>query len=117
MKVGREVELHVKGGGVDPGEVGWTAGTSIPGKAVTGAGAGVQAANKVKRRRYRKLKMGLMKHYGVVVKWAVGVRVGVGERYHIEVRVGVRVGGMTRVGVTNTSGGYSCNIADIQSIP
>ena len=35
----------------------------------------------------------------------VAVAVGVGVRYHIGVRVGVRVGGTTNVGVTRISGG------------
>jgi len=47
----------------------------------------------------------------------VGVGVGVGDTYQRSVGVGVRVGGMTAVGVINTSGGYSSSMADCQFIP
>ncbi len=42
---------------------------------------------------------------GVNVGRAVGVLVGVGETYQRRVGVGVRVGGITAVGVTRASGG------------
>ena len=105
VPVGCEVEIQDKGEGVDPEGVDCIEGTSFLGMAVTAAGAGLQAANRATKKRYRNLRMRLMINYGVEVKWTVGVRVGVGVRYHIGVRVGVRVGGMTRVGVTSTSGG------------
>lgn len=42
---------------------------------------------------------------GVLVGRGVGVLVGVGETYQRSVGVGVRVGGITAVGVTSASGG------------
>lgn len=54
---------------------------------------------------------------GVKVGREVGVLVGVGETYHRKVGVGVRVGGITAVGVINDSGGYSSNMAERQSLP
>ena len=42
---------------------------------------------------------------GVLVGRGVGVAVGVGETYQRSVGVGVRVGGITAVGVTSASGG------------
>lgn len=46
-----------------------------------------------------------------------GVRVGVGDTYQRDVGVGVRVGGMTGVGVSKASAGYSSSIAVCQSNP
>ncbi len=57
--------------------------------------------------------------WGLVVKVGrgVGVEVGVGLTYQRRVAVGVRVGGMTAVGVINASGGYNSSIAVSQSSP
>lgn len=46
-----------------------------------------------------------------------GVRVFVGVDVAVGVRVGVSVGGNNRVGVTRTSDGYSCSMAEYQSRP
>lgn len=54
---------------------------------------------------------------GVNVGRGVGVVVGVGDTYQRSVGVGVRVGGMTAVGVISASGGYSSSMADCQFSP
>ena len=54
---------------------------------------------------------------GVRVGRGVEVAVGVGDTYHREVGVSVRVGGMTGEGVIIASGGYSSSMAGYHSIP
>ena len=54
---------------------------------------------------------------GVRVGRGVGVLVGVGDTYQRDVGEGVRVGGMTAVGVINASGGYSSSMDACQSLP
>jgi hypothetical protein len=54
---------------------------------------------------------------GVKVGRGVGVRVGVGDTYHRNVAVEVRVGGTTGEGVIIASDGYNSSMAVCQSSP